>query len=85
MQFPIPSITEGYGIKGGIHLNAGTLYGSDLDNTLVNDSSLIRTSIGASIFWDSPIGPLRFDFTEAINKESFDKTEFFQFSGGTSF
>ncbi len=58
---------------------------SDLDEAIINDSNSIRTSIGASIFWDSPIGPLRFDFTEAINKETFDKTEFFQFSGGTSF
>lgn len=85
IQFPIPSFTEEYGIKGGFHVNAGTLFGSDLDDAIINDSDLIRTSIGASIFWDSPIGPLRFDFTEAINKETFDRTEFFQFSGGTSF
>ncbi len=85
IQFPIPSFTEEYGIKGGVHLNAGTLFGSDLDEAIINDSNSIRTSIGASIFWDSPIGPLRFDFTEAINKETFDRTEFFQFSGGTSF
>lgn len=85
VQFPIPSFTEEYGIKGGFHINAGTMFGSDLDQAIINDSDSIRTSIGASIFWDSPIGPLRFDFTEAINKETFDKTEFFQFSGGTSF
>jgi len=85
VQFPIPTLTEDYGIKGGLHLNAGTLFDSDIDDTLLNESSSIRTSIGASIFWDSPIGPLRFDFTEAINNETFDRTEFFQFSGGTSF
>ena len=85
IKFPIPSITEDYGIKGGLHINAGTLYDSDLDDAIVNESNSIRTSVGASIFWDSPIGPLRFDFTEAINKETYDRTEFFQFSGGTSF
>lgn len=85
LQFPIPTLTEDYGVKGGLHLNAGTLFGSDIDDALLNESSSIRTSIGASIFWDSPIGPLRFDFTEAINNETFDRTEFFQFSGGTSF
>jgi outer membrane protein insertion porin family len=85
VKFPIPSLTEEYGISAGVHLNAGTLFGSDLDASTLDDSNSIRTSAGASIFWDSPIGPLRFDFTEVINKESFDRTEFFQFSGGTSF
>jgi len=68
-----------------LHLNAGTIFGSDRDISTINESKSIRTSAGASIFWDSPIGPLRFDFTEAINKESYDRTEFYQFSGGTSF
>ena len=57
----------------------------DLDPSDINDSNSFGTSIGASVFWDSPVGPLRFDFTEAIDKETFDKTEFFQFSGGTNF
>ena len=85
LKFPIPTITEEYGISGGLHLNAGTVFGSDHTLTDVNESNSIRTSAGVSVFWDSPIGPLRFDFTEVINKETFDRTEFFQFSGGTSF
>ncbi|MBL6770563.1 MAG: outer membrane protein assembly factor BamA [Rhizobiales bacterium] len=86
LKFPIPTITEEYGISGGLHLNAGTVFGSDhTPVTDVNESNSIRTSAGVSVFWDSPIGPLRFDFTEVINKETFDRTEFFQFSGGTSF
>jgi outer membrane protein insertion porin family len=85
LTFPFGSLTEEYGVKGGVHLNAGSLFDSDLDPSDINDSDSLRTSVGASIFWESPIGPLRFDFTEAINKETFDKTEFFQFSGGTNF
>jgi len=85
IKFPIPSLTEEYGLSAGLHLNAGTIFGSDRDISTINESKSIRTSAGASIFWDSPIGPLRFDFTEAINKESYDRTEFYQFSGGTSF
>ncbi len=85
LTFPFGSITDEYGLRGGVHLNAGSLFGSDLDPTKINDSNSIRTSIGASVLWDSPVGPVRFDFTEAINKETFDKTEFFQFSGGTNF
>jgi len=86
LKFPIPSVTEEYGISGGLHLNAGTVFGSDhTPITDVNESNSIRTSAGVSVFWDSPVGPLRFDFTEVINKETYDKAEFFQFSGGTSF
>ena len=85
LTFPFGSLTDEYGVKGGIHLNAGSLFDSDLDPSDINDSDSFRTSIGASVFWDSPVGPLRFDFTEAIDKETFDKTEFFQFSSGTNF
>ncbi len=85
LTFPFGSFTEEYGVKGGIHINAGTVFDSDLDPSDINDSDSFRTSIGASVFWDSPVGPLRFDFTEAIDKETYDKTEFFQFSGGTNF
>ncbi|MDG2186695.1 MAG: outer membrane protein assembly factor BamA [Hyphomicrobiales bacterium] len=86
INFPIPGLSDEYGVRGGLHLNAASLYGSDLvTDPVVNDSSMLRSSAGASIFWDSPIGLLRFDFTEALTKESFDETEFFHFSGGTNF
>jgi len=85
LTFPFGSLTDEYGVRGGVHVNAGSLFNSDLDPSKINDSDSLRTSIGASVFWDSPVGPLRFDFTEAIDKETFDKTEFFQFSGGTNF
>jgi len=86
VNFPIPVVSEDYGIRGGLHLNAGTLFGSDLvTDPVVNESSMLRSSIGASIFWESPIGMLRFDFTEVLNKETFDQAEFFHFSGGTNF
>ncbi|HUI20671.1 MAG TPA: outer membrane protein assembly factor BamA [Methylocella sp.] len=49
------------------------------------DSSLIRTSAGGSIIWASPLGPIRFDFAKAITKSQFDQTQFFRFTGGTTF
>ena len=45
----------------------------------------VRSSVGAGILWDSPIGPLRFDFAFATTKASYDKTQFFRFGGGTKF
>jgi outer membrane protein insertion porin family len=49
------------------------------------DQPFIRMSAGASIIWDSPFGPLRFDFAYPITKTGYDKTQFFAFGGGTHF
>ncbi len=49
------------------------------------DTPAIRASVGASIIWDSPFGPLRFDFAYPFLKQPYDKTQFFAFGGGTKF
>ena len=51
----------------------------------VRDSAMIRSSVGASILWASPLGPLRFDYAYALTKDKYDVTQAFRFSGGTSF
>ena len=33
----------------------------------------VRASVGASLIWDSPFGPLRFDFAYPILKQSYDR------------
>ena len=44
-----------------------------------------RVSVGASLIWDSPFGPLRFDFAYPILKQRYDRIQWFQFGGGTRF
>jgi outer membrane protein insertion porin family len=61
----------------------------------VLDSEKIRSSVGASILWTSPLGPIRFDYAFALSKEEgvwrdgtrvgADRTQAFRFSGGTRF
>ncbi|MCW6510395.1 outer membrane protein assembly factor BamA [Lichenifustis flavocetrariae] len=51
----------------------------------VRDSDAIRSSVGASIIWNSPLGPLRFDYAYALSKDKYDVTQAFRFSGGTKF
>ncbi len=51
----------------------------------VQDDLSIRISAGASVSWDSPFGPVRFDFAKVLRKEFYDRTEGFRFSAGTSF
>jgi outer membrane protein insertion porin family len=49
------------------------------------DSAAVRASAGASLIWDSPFGPLRFDFAYPLLKTSYDRTQWFSFGGGTHF
>ena len=51
----------------------------------IEDDFAPRASIGAGIFWESPIGPVRFDFARSLIQEDYDKTERFRFSAGTKF
>ena len=51
----------------------------------VQDDFAFRVTAGVSISWDSPFGPVRFDFAEILRKEEYDRTEGFRFSAGTSF
>jgi outer membrane protein insertion porin family len=49
------------------------------------DSDAVRASVGASLIWNSPIGPLRADFGWAILKQDFDQTQVFRFGAATKF
>ncbi|MET0605044.1 MAG: outer membrane protein assembly factor BamA [Beijerinckiaceae bacterium] len=51
----------------------------------IRDSSIIRSSVGASLLWNSPLGPIRFDYAWALSKDKADRTQAFRFSGGTRF
>jgi outer membrane protein insertion porin family len=62
----------------------------------VLDSEKLRSSVGASLLWSSPLGPIRFDYAVALSKEEGlvdangnryggDRTQAFRFSGGTRF
>lgn len=51
----------------------------------VGDDLSFRASAGISIFWDSPFGPVQFDFAQVLNRQSYDRPEFFRFSTRTRF
>ena len=51
----------------------------------VDDERLIRVSAGGSLIWASPLGPIRVDLAYPIIKGKYDQTQFFSFSGGTTF
>ncbi len=51
----------------------------------VVDEKAIRSSVGVGLLWQSPIGPVRFDYSFPIAKGKYDRTQAFRFSGGGSF
>ena len=84
-SFPI-GIPEEYGIFGGVFVNAGSLWGLDnTDSGRIDDSRNIRAAAGLSIFWESAIGPLRFNFSRPLKKETYDVIENFRFTVDTRF
>ncbi|RVT85492.1 outer membrane protein assembly factor BamA [Rhodobacteraceae bacterium CCMM004] len=87
-EFPL-GLPEEYGITGGVFFDAGSVWG--LDNvvgqggTIVDDSFNLRSSVGISIFWTTPIGPLRFNFAKPLSKESYDEEQTFNLTVSTQF
>ncbi|WGS02683.1 outer membrane protein assembly factor BamA [Bradyrhizobium sp. ISRA443] len=58
----------------------GTCLGLQFD-----DSKVVRTSVGVGLIWQSPFGPLRFDYAVPLTKGQFDRVQEFRFGGGTTF
>ena len=93
LQTPISFLPKEVGIKLAAFIDVGSLWNYQgptswnvTGETLqVADSNVPRSSIGMGFIWDSPLGPLRFDFAYALTKQDFDRTQFFRFSGGTKF
>jgi outer membrane protein insertion porin family len=82
-DFPLGLPAE-YGISGGVFWDMGSVWGlNSSELALMSASSQntaqfhLRSAIGISIFWKTPIGPLRFNFSHAIKKESYDRVQNF--------
>ncbi|MCO4316508.1 outer membrane protein assembly factor BamA [Phyllobacterium sp. 21LDTY02-6] len=88
-QFPMPVIPESIGIRGALFADAATLFGSDLDDAKNNGDDTTkmewRASVGASIMWASPFGPLRFDYAVPVKKVDGDQEQNFNFGMSSKF
>jgi len=87
-EFPL-GLPEEYGIMGALFYDVGNLWNLDDVNTtggtIVGEDGSFRHVIGFSILWDTPVGPLRFNFTDALRKESFDLEQSFDLTLTTRF
>ncbi len=86
-DFPL-GLPEEYGVNGGLFLDVGSVWSlDDIAGTggPVDDSLNLRSAIGFSVFWDTPIGPLRLNFSKALVKEDYDQERNFDLTVSTSF
>ena len=86
-QFPMPIIPESLGIRGAVFADAATLYDTELSGsgTVLGTDMEWRASVGASLIWASPFGPLRIDYAEPVVKEDSDRIQHWNFGISTRF
>lgn len=93
VRFPLPFIPDDLGMSGAVFADVGSVFGAGADakkalagcaGCLADDSG-IRASLGGSILWNSPLGPLRLDIAKAIIKQDFDKEQLIRFGASTKF
>ena len=95
LDVPLP-LPESFGLGSALFVDFGTLgYLDAADRAtvdlpgstrlIVDDSASLRVAAGVSVFWDSPFGPVQFDFAQPLQHEDYDRTEEFRFSTRTQF
>ncbi|MHA1539368.1 MAG: outer membrane protein assembly factor BamA [Alphaproteobacteria bacterium] len=84
LAFPFPFVDD-RALSLRLFSEAGTVTDVDASGADIVDSGSLRAAIGTGLVWRSPLGPLRFDFTRAIEKEVYDDAKNFRFSIGTNF
>jgi outer membrane protein insertion porin family len=67
-----------------IFMDIANIWGVDYDSS-IDTSNKIRSSVGFGIDWFSILGPINFSLSQALSKNSTDKTETFRFNLGTTF
>ncbi len=86
--FPL-GLPEEYGITGGVFYDIGNVWGLDKISSVPADtfyeSGSFRHVAGVSIFWETPIGPMRLNWSKALEKEVQDIDQNFEFTISTEF
>ena len=87
------AVIDNLGMQGAVFVDAGSLWDPSQqavdavrdEGSFILDTADVRLSTGFSLIWQSPLGPLRADFAQALLKASWDRTEFFRFGASTNF
>jgi outer membrane protein insertion porin family len=111
LQHPLFFAPKDFGMKLAVFADAGSAWNyrgltsyqgpNDAIAQTINprDVNMVRSSVGVGLIWDSPFGPLRFEYAYALTKDAGvlvtdtsgltrrvgDQIQEFRFSGGTRF
>jgi len=87
-EFPL-GLPEEYGVSGGLFYDVGNLWDlSDVNfngGNVVGEGGSFRHVVGVSLFWETPVGPLQFNFSKALVSEDFDEEQSFEVTLRTRF
>jgi outer membrane protein insertion porin family len=76
LNFPVPGLPDSYGLSAALFADAAIIAGEGAggpaDAGSVNQP--LKSSVGASIIWDSPFGPLRGDMAWVLTQSTNDST-----------
>ena len=100
LEFPL-GLPKEFGVSGALFTDFGSVgildpgsrrSASVTDATtgvrtdlFVKDDFALRASAGVTIYWNSPFGPVQFDFAQLLAREKYDRTQSFRFSTRTKF
>ncbi|MFZ4070476.1 MAG: outer membrane protein assembly factor BamA [Caulobacterales bacterium] len=100
LEFPTPLPKE-FGVGGALFLDFGAVglldsrdkkvstftdpTTGEVSTLFARDTFGLRATTGLSVFWDSPFGPVQFDFAHPLAKEEYDRAKSFRFSTRTKF
>ena len=93
--FPI-GIPNEYGLSGGVFYDVGSLWGLETPTSnscaiiwesgcVLYEKMTLRQTVGFSLFWETPIGPLRFNFMDVLKSEKHDRVETFELTVSSRF
>jgi len=86
-EFPL-GLPDEYGITGGAFYDIGALWDVDTagaTGAIASTGFKARHAVGVSVIWQSPFGPLRFNFSQALEKQPGDETQSFDLSIASTF
>lgn len=94
LDVPLP-LPESFSLGSALFVDFGTVGVVDsasrrsidlgTQSLIVRDEPSLRVAAGVSVFWDSPFGPVQFDFARPIEFEEYDRQQQFRFSTRTNF
>jgi outer membrane protein insertion porin family len=92
LQSPMPFVSPDAQLKVALFSDTGSLWATSASGVSqlaslspaqqIANSRAVRSSVGASLIWDSPFGALRVDYAYPIAKQPYDVTQRLQFTAG---